>query len=117
MLADTDAPGRVRTAAAVAGAVSNAVGAYDDLLGTTQAKGFRGHLSALRQGGVTQRRGEDRGRRRAAGLAAAAPRATAVVGLDRVVDVIADGALIAGTANVVNLLDLRPGRAARRSVP
>ena len=111
VLADTDAPGRVRAAAAVAGAVSGAVGAYDDLLGTAQAKLPRSSERPA-PGRGDQRRSEDRGRRCCrAGSTALLPRRSS--GLDRVVDVIADGALIAGTANVVNLLDLRPGRAAK----
>lgn len=111
---------RVKTAAVLAGAVAGAVGAYDDLAGATQTKGFRGHLSALRRGEVTSGSLKILGVG-AAGLAAAAllPRGSSIgarlhrtpsVGA-QLLDVLADGALIAGTANLTNLLDLRPGRA------
>src|SRR4029453_19325143 len=97
--------GRERTAALVAGAVSGAVGAYDDLFGTTQAKGFRGHLSALKRGDVTS------GAIKIAGVGAAGLVAAALLPKRSPMDRVADAALIAGTANLVNLLDLRPGRA------
>jgi hypothetical protein len=102
--------GKVKAAAVVAGAVSGAVGAYDDLRGTTQAKGFRGHLSALKRGEVTSGAIKILGVG-AAGLAAAALLPRKSRGVQAVAGVVADGALIAGTANLTNLLDLRPGRA------
>lgn len=102
--------GKVKAAAVVAGAVSGAVGAYDDLRGTTQAKGFRGHLSALKRGEVTSGAIKIFGVG-AAGLVAAAMLPRKSRGVQAVARVVADGALIAGTANLTNLLDLRPGRA------
>ena len=90
---------------ALIGAVgaSAALGCYDDLFGVTHARGLRGHFSALGRGELTT------GLVKMAGLAAAglvaAPRRS------RPVARLADAALISGTANLVNLLDLRPGRA------
>lgn len=82
---------------------SAALGGYDDLAGVTHARGLRGHFAALRRGELTT------GVVKMAGLAvaglAAAPRRPHLAGR------LADAALISGTANLVNLLDLRPGRA------
>ena len=105
-----------RTALAVvtAGAVSGAVGMYDDIVGNRPeqktAKGFAGHLGALRSGRVTS------GLVKIAGVGAAGLAASALVGgsssgARRTVDVLLGAGVIAGMANFVNLLDLRPGRA------
>jgi len=98
-LASARVPAGVLAASAAAG-----LGLYDDLAGHTHARGLRGHAAALRRGVVTS------GMVKMLGLAissiAAAPsrprRARALL---------TDVVLIAGTANLANLLDLRPGRA------
>lgn len=81
-----------------------ALGCYDDLAGHTHARGLRGHAKALRSGVVTSGMVKMVGLTTAAALAGPSrPRRPHGVALDVV--------LIAGTANLVNLLDLRPGRA------
>lgn len=109
------APPGTRAAAAVAGAVAGAVGGYDDLAGARPAqardKGLAGHLAALRAGRVSA------GAVKVAGIGAAAAVAAVLTRRGRGAAALADGVLttglIAGTANLVNLLDLRPGRAAK----
>jgi len=106
------APAGLKAAAAVAGSVSAAVGGYDDLAGARpeQAgdKGLGGHLQALRAGRVSS------GAVKVAGIGAAAVAAAVLTGRGRgVADGVLTTGLVAGTANLVNLLDLRPGRAAK----
>jgi UDP-N-acetylmuramyl pentapeptide phosphotransferase/UDP-N-acetylglucosamine-1-phosphate transferase len=80
------------------------LGLYDDLAGQTHARGLRGHLAALRAGTVTS------GMVKMVGLAAAAA-LSAPARPRRPLALATDVVLIAGSANLVNLLDLRPGRA------
>jgi hypothetical protein len=124
-------PGRARAAVALAGTAAAAFGALDDLVASPgEPKGFRGHLGALRRGqlttgavklggigltglaaatalggspgGTAAGAGAGRGAGRGTGTAAGTVAGTAV-----------NAALIAGSANLLNLFDLRPGRAAK----
>ncbi|MGN9779446.1 hypothetical protein ACTMS0_27385 [Micromonospora sp. H33] len=112
-------------AALVAGLGAGAVGLYDDVVGARPeqkaAKGFAGHLAALREGRVTA------GLVKIVGVGAAGLGAAALLAADptvaghrrrqrhgavgRGLDVLLGAGVIAGTANLLNLLDLRPGRA------
>jgi UDP-N-acetylmuramyl pentapeptide phosphotransferase/UDP-N-acetylglucosamine-1-phosphate transferase len=84
-------------------------GALDDLAGDSSSKGLRGHLAAARRGQVTT------GLIKVVGLAATGISTAWMV--DRSPDrtgtmtTLLGGAVIAGSANMANLLDLRPGRA------
>ncbi|MFF3439431.1 hypothetical protein [Streptosporangium sp. NPDC002721] len=104
-------PSGVRAAALLAVAGSGGLGAYDDLYGATSSKGFRGHLSALAKGEVTSGAVKILGIG-ATGLAAAAVTSRNPFDVPRAFfDVIVNGGVIAGSANLANLFDLRPGRA------
>lgn len=107
-------PARAATAGAVAVAGAATFGLVDDLSeGGRVRKGLRGHLGALRRGELTT-----------GGLKVLGIGATSLVAgvialggrrgeppVRRVADALVAGALIAASANLVNLLDLRPGRA------
>ncbi len=101
----------VREGAAVltAGLGSGAVGLYDDIVGARPEqkayKGFQGHLRGLREGRVTA------GLAKVAGIGAAALIASSLLGGKKRFDVLLGAGVIAGSANLLNLLDLRPGRA------
>lgn len=114
--------GRVGAAGAVAVAGGAAFGLVDDLSedASRTRKGLKGHLGALARGELTT------GGLKVLGigatslvaasiaLAPGARRAGVSPGpVGRLADVAVGGALIAGTANLVNLLDLRPGRAVK----
>jgi UDP-N-acetylmuramyl pentapeptide phosphotransferase/UDP-N-acetylglucosamine-1-phosphate transferase len=109
---------RTRVAAALATFGGGAFGLVDDLAEdtTTRTKGVRGHLGALAQGRLTT------GGLKVLGIGATSMLAAAVGTRRRgsaaghLLDVAVNGALVAGTANLVNLLDLRPGRAFKASV-
>ncbi|HZE30659.1 MAG TPA: hypothetical protein VE198_04385 [Actinoallomurus sp.] len=101
-------PARMRVAAVFAGGAAGALGAYDDLAGSGDSRGFKGHLSALARGEVTTGAVKILGIG-VAGLVAAALAGTK--GRSTPADVLINGALIAGSANLLNLFDLRPGRA------
>ncbi|KAB7744625.1 hypothetical protein GA707_08465 [Nostocoides sp. F2B08] len=95
-----------------------AFGALDDHRGDSDSKGLRGHLGALRRGRVTT------GAVKIVGIGATG--VASVVLLDRgregrdrlqgVASTLLGGAVVAASANLVNLLDLRPGRALKATI-
>lgn len=112
------------------------LGMLDDLAGSGASRGLRGHLTALRRGEVTtgavkllglavagvavaatlEPDGREVAASRATGRGPAwRPSAHSGGGrrgfLTRTVTAVVGGGVIAGSANLVNLLDLRPGRA------
>ena len=139
-LASPGLDGGERLALALAGLGAGAFGCYDDLSGTGDRRGFRGHLGALASGELTtgavkiagigavglataallSRRGigdliPDGAGARAAGKAGArAVRSSSAAG--QAVDVVINAGLVAGGANLLNLFDLRPGRAIKVSL-
>jgi len=118
---------RDQLAMAIAGAGAAVFGGYDDLAGNGSNKGFRGHLGALRNGEFTT------GAVKLAGIGAVGLAAAVIAGgcadskggadAARIVgrravtaglaDTVINAGLIAGGANLLNLFDLRPGRAVK----
>jgi hypothetical protein len=96
-------------ALALGGAGAAAFGAYDDLAGSGDRRGFRGHLGALRHGEVTT------GAVKLGGIGATGIVSAALAG-GSPADVVLNAGLIAGGANLLNLFDLRPGRALKVAV-
>ncbi len=93
-------------AAALVSLGAGLTGAADDLHPDAARKGLRGHLGALARGEVTVGALKIAGLL-ATGLAGAAPGARG----RPVTDTLVRAAIVAGSANLANLLDLRPGRA------
>ena len=111
-------PTRSALAAAIATVSGAGFGIVDDLTEESEhrTKGLRGHLSALAHGELTT------GGLKIVGIGAGALLAAAV-GTRRATstrawlgDVAVNGTLIAASANLVNLFDLRPGRALKASI-
>lgn len=115
---------RQRAATLLATAAAGGLGAVDDFLESGSSKGLRGHLSALARGELTT------GAVKITGIPIASIAAAAILrtgtrrtGLlafarqdesswaARACDIVVTGGVIAGSANLFNLLDLRPGRA------
>lgn len=112
MVAAACVPGAVpRTAALTAVGAAGVLGAVDDFAERGASKGLRGHLGALRRGRVTTGALKVIGIPVASVAAAALLRTDATTPAGRAVDAVLAGGVIAGTANLLNLLDLRPGRA------
>jgi hypothetical protein len=105
----------------VAAVASAGLGALDDLAGDSSSKGFKGHLGALARGEVTTGAVKIVGLG-VTGLVSAAlidrsrSRDTRPRGVPGALDTLVGGAVVAGSANLLNLLDLRPGRALKATI-
>jgi UDP-GlcNAc:undecaprenyl-phosphate GlcNAc-1-phosphate transferase len=102
----TAAAPTARRAALLAVSSAAAVGVYDDLYGDRHARGLGGHARALREGRMTT------GMIKLVTLVGAAGVAS-TIRYRNAVDAALGTVLVAGSANLVNLFDLRPGRAAK----
>jgi UDP-GlcNAc:undecaprenyl-phosphate/decaprenyl-phosphate GlcNAc-1-phosphate transferase len=100
-------PPHVALAMSVAGGGAAAFGVLDDLKGSGKRRGLRGHLGALRQGEVTT------GAVKLVGIGVTGTVTALLMRRDGrgPVDCAINAGLIAGGANLLNLFDLRPGRA------
>jgi UDP-GlcNAc:undecaprenyl-phosphate GlcNAc-1-phosphate transferase len=105
--------GRARAAAALATVGAAAFGVLDDLAEQGSSKGLRGHLGSLARGELTTGAVKVLGIGGTGVLAAAGllrrPSGRPVPG--HLLEVVVAGGVVAGSANLLNLLDLRPGRA------
>ena len=101
----------VRVAAGSMAVIAGGFGLYDDIAEDKEAvsKGFRGHLKALASGKLTT------GAVKILGIGSAAAISSALINFPQknrgFQDFLTDTILIAASANLLNLLDLRPGRA------
>lgn len=87
------------------------LGLLDDVVGTGANRGLAGHLDALRHGEVTT------GAIKIIGLAGVGAGAGLVLDAGVRPSTAAAAVLVAGGANLVNLFDLRPGRALKVCAP
>ncbi|WP_198586751.1 hypothetical protein [Glycomyces xiaoerkulensis] len=104
-------------AAATVGLTGGALGLYDDIADARgeKAKGFKGHVAALRKGRISA------GLAKLLGISSAGLAGAALVDAanaerhrsrsSRLWNIGVAGGVVAGTANLINLFDLRPGRA------
>lgn len=100
-------PAAARVAVLVAALGFGLVGAFDDLVGTGDRRGFRGHLGALASGRLTT------GAAKLLVGGAVALVAVAPAAGGSTARLLADAALVALSANLANLLDRAPGRATK----
>jgi UDP-N-acetylmuramyl pentapeptide phosphotransferase/UDP-N-acetylglucosamine-1-phosphate transferase len=111
------APG-YRSSALLAGGSALLAGGYDDLFAPSKEsagdKGLSGHLAAVRAGRISG--GAVKVALIGTGAVLAAARLPGRSHPQRVLAVVADGVLIAASANLFNLFDLRPGRAGKIAV-
>lgn len=98
---------RTAVALVVVVAVAGAAGIYDDLCGDVAAKGLAGHLRAAARRELTS------GVVKISALGASGLAVAILLAGGWSLRTLVDGLLIAGTANLANLFDLRPGRAAK----
>lgn len=104
--AASGATNRTKLASAIATGGAGVFGVIDDLEETTTEKGLRGHVGALLRGQLTT------GGLKILGIGATSL-AAAALGKAKAHsprDIAVNGALIAASANLANLFDLRPGR-------
>ncbi|RKS77853.1 hypothetical protein CLV35_1555 [Motilibacter peucedani] len=104
LLSTRGVPLRTRLVAAASVGAAGALGCYDDLAGSGADRGLRGHLRALRAGRVTT------GAVKVVGLGLTGVAVGAAL-RDDPLDAALAAVVVAGGANLANLLDLRPGRA------
>jgi len=117
---------REQIALIVAGVGAGGFGAYDDLAGDGGSRGFRGHIGALRNGhlttGAVKLVGIGANGLVAAALAASKSQSDRSGGdgsrspVMAAADLVINTGLIAGGANLLNLFDLRPGRAIKVAI-
>lgn len=84
------------------------LGLLDDLAGGAEARGFGGHVRALLRGQLTSGSVKMIG-----GIALSLVASAFLVGDSGAVALLLDAAIIALAANLINLFDLRPGRATK----